>query len=253
MNESTSPPPNTAEQLETFPKQRTPFWGWQDVLLFFGLGLPAILLAQLLAVLIAKMLRLSPKDSIVLVSGQAFGYLLLFVILAGILRLQYDAPFWKSLGWESSRIPGAMAILGGAALAIGLAIVGGLLHVSNADSPVNRLLESPHGAIVLAVFGTTVAPLAEELAFRGFLQPLLVRVLGATGGILITAFLFGVLHFEQNAKSWAHVALIAAAGAGFGILRQVSGSIRPAILAHVGYNSALFITLFAFQERKISF
>ncbi len=46
-------------------------------------------------------------------------------------------------------------------------------------------------AILLAVL---VAPLLEELLFRGFLQPLLVQNLSDRGGIVLTSLLFALLH-----------------------------------------------------------
>jgi len=57
----------------------------------------------------------------------------------------------------------------------------------------------------------------EELIFRGFLQPLLVRSLGAPAGILATALPFGLLHFQEYGNSWRHVLLISLSGVAFGL------------------------------------
>ena len=237
-------------QAPVIPAPRNPVWNWQDVAIFFGLSLPVIVILQVLLSVSAKLLHHSPADPLLGLAAQAVAYPLLFLLLAGILRVQYQAPFWRSMGWTPSRIAIVPSLAAGVFLAFGLAVLGGLLRIPDVDSPVTRLLESPTSAVPLALFGILVAPLAEELAFRGFLQPLLVRSLGILGGIAVTALLFGMLHWEQNSRSWPHVAIITLAGIAFGILRHVSGSTRTSILAHVAYNSTLFLAYFAYGRKS---
>ena len=229
---------------------RAPVYGWQDVALFFGLGLPLIVFSQVILGLIAKGMHLSVANPIVAIAAQGIAYVLLFTLLAFILRVQYEAPFWKSLGWGPSRIPVASSLALGIALAFGLAILGGLLRIPDVDSPVTKMLASRDSAAILVFFGVLVAPLAEELAFRGFLQPLIVRSFGAIAGICLTALLFGMLHWEQNSKSWWHVGIISLAGVAFGVLRHLSGSTKTSTLAHVAYNSTLFLAYFAYGRKS---
>ena len=61
------------------------------------------------------------------------------------------------------------------------------------------LLSDPTSVLFIAVIGTTLAPICEEIVFRGFLQPLLVRSLGAVPGILLAAAAFGLMHFRSTA------------------------------------------------------
>ena len=196
------------------------------------------------------MLHYPANTPILAILGQAIAYVVMFFLLAGILRTQYSAPFWRSLGWAPSRISVFASIASGILLALGLAVLGGLLRIPDIDSPITKLLASKDSALVLVVFGVLIAPLAEELAFRGFLQPLFVRSLGAFGGISVTAVLFGMLHWEQNARSFAYVGIISLAGAAFGALRHLSGSTRTSILAHVAYNSTLFFAYFEYGRKS---
>jgi len=48
--------------------------------------------------------------------------------------------------------------------------------------------------VLAVVFATLVGPLFEELVFRGFLQPLLVQNFRESGGIVICALFFALLH-----------------------------------------------------------
>src|ERR1019366_849808 len=101
-------------------------------------------------------------------------------------------------------------------------------------------MEDHTAAVLMAVFGTTIAPLAEELAFRGFLQPLLVRNLGAVAGILLASVPFGFLHFHEYGNSWRHAVLIGLAGASFGWMRHATGSTRASTIMHAAYNGLIF-------------
>jgi membrane protease YdiL (CAAX protease family) len=96
---------------------------------------------------------------------------------------------------------------------------------------------------IIGVFGVTLGPMAEELAFRGFLQPLLVRSLGVLPGIVVAALPFGLLHFSEYGNSWRHVVLICAAGVAFGWMRHVTGSTRASTLMHSAYNALFFAAL----------
>jgi membrane protease YdiL (CAAX protease family) len=238
--EETAPEETAPEEIP--PRQRVPPWGWQDVGMVLGLGAPCFLIFEFLAVLAARMLHIPPADAVLQVLAQTTAYVALFSLLAYNLRIVYGAPFWTSLGWKRSPIGDGTAIALGPLIALSIAGLGGVLHVPDTDSPMKRILESEHGLITLAIFGITVAPLAEELLFRGFLQPLLARSLGAAGGIVVTGFLFGCLHGAQNAWSWSIVSLISMAGVAFGAIRYF-GSTRASVLTHVAYNSTLFIAL----------
>lgn len=60
---------------------------------------------------------------------------------------------------------------------------------------VREFLQLESGArLVPVIFGVLVLPFFEELAFRAFLQPLLVQNLREVGGVVLTAALFGLLH-----------------------------------------------------------
>ena len=81
------------------------------------------------------------------------------------------------------------------------------------------------------VVGTCVAaPLAEEVVFRGYLQPALLASMSPRAAIAITAAAFGLVHTLPYALP---VALL---GAFFGWLAWRCGSLWPAVLAHMLHN-----------------
>ncbi len=95
-----------------------------------------------------------------------------------------------------------------------------------------RVLEVLYGATWLQAFLLcAVAAFAEELLFRGALQPDL--------GVWATALLFGLLH--AYGKLYIVVAVLA--GIVLGFLYQLSGSLPAAIAAHAVYNLTIMLLI----------
>ena len=82
---------------------------------------------------------------------------------------------------------------------------------------------------LLAIF---IAPVVEEIFFRGFMQPAMVKSFGAFGGIFITALVFGLSHTQYFDYSAALVAVIVI-GIILGTTRYYTGSVMPGIFAHL--------------------
>lgn len=95
------------------------------------------------------------------------------------------------------------------------------------------------------VINLAVAVLAEELLFRGVLQPRLIGWLGAWPGLLLTALLFGAVHIPFSPT----LAVVAAgAGLGYGLVMQISGRLSLAIALH-GLVNLMHFTLLSYPLR----
>ncbi len=110
-----------------------------------------------------------------------------------------------------------------------------------------RLLEllregpvDPALAAVL-IYGVLVAPLFEEVLFRGFLVPPLARRWGAVGAIAGTAVAFGLLHGADPSA----VVPLTGLGALLAWLRLRTGSLWPAIALHLGNNAFAALAVLA--------
>jgi membrane protease YdiL (CAAX protease family) len=246
-----TPPSMTSEPVPTpfdqapLPQKGEVFWGWHDFVLFACLTVLSLGVAMLCGMGIRHLFHLSEaRMNIVFVIAQFTAYGVAFTCLKLMFRAEYGEPLMASLGWLPTGIDPAKLMLIGLGQAFAIAFIGAFMKVPNPDTPMNRLLADRPTAIVIAILGVTIAPLAEELAFRGLLQPLLIRTVGVVPGILATAMLFGAMHLEQYG-AWQSVVLITLAGVGFGCMRYWTGSTRASALMHAGYNSALFILFFA--------
>jgi membrane protease YdiL (CAAX protease family) len=241
----TQAPVEPVTRLESpLPPERDPFWNYSDLLVFAGLTLPSILVGSLAVRGVFWILHLHPAlKTWELLSAQIAVYGFLLGVLAVLFRVQYDRPFWRSLGWVTPNLPFYSIVTGGVGLAMAILLLGALIRTPRTENPLTDLLKDPTSLILLAIFGSVVAPICEELVFRGFLQPLLVRSLGAFAGILATALPFGLLHFQEYGNSWRHVLLISLSGVAFGWMRQATGSTKAAAGLHSAYNAFQFVLL----------
>lgn len=231
------------------PPRRSPFWGYGDLFLFVGLTLPSLLAGALIVKAVFAVFHITVANrAFELLPAQFTGYAILFSLLWMLFRFQYGQPFWNSLGWVDPPCTAARVVMMGVLLAVAVAVASIVLRTPDINSPMKEFLTRRSSVVLLAIFGTTLGPLCEELAFRGFMQPLFVRSLGAVPGILLAALPFGLLHLQQYGWSWRHGLLITLAGAAFGWMRQATNSTKASVVMHVAYNAMFFLALVA--QRK---
>lgn len=79
-----------------------------------------------------------------------------------------------------------------------------------------------------------LAPLTEELVFRGFMLSGLQRsVLGSSGAVVVTSLLWAVVHLQYALYDVAVVFLL---GCLLGASRIATGSVYPAVVTHMAVN-----------------
>ncbi len=221
------------------------FWGYSELFLFVGLAIPAMLAGFGLVRTVMTLFRLHPIRAAEVLLEQFVGYIFLFLVLVVIFRAQYGRPFWRSLAWDPVRLSPAKIVVAGWLTAFGVILLGLLLRTPTTSNPLTELMQDRASLVLMAAFGITLGPLAEELAFRGFVQPLLVKSIGAPAGILVASIPFGLLHFAEYGYSWRHVVLITGAGAAFGWMRHATRSTKASTLMHGAYNALFFAALWS--------
>lgn len=246
--------PGPPEPAPTPPERPgEPFWSYADLFLFLAAAVPSLLAAAVAAKFVFLALGWpAGQQTPVLLASQFLGYLLWFAFLYVLLRLKYGRPFWRSVGWVGFWDQFGARVLTGGALAFSVALAGALLRTPDIDMPMKRLMSDPLSIALIGITAATVGPVCEEIAFRGFLMPLLVRSLGAPAGILLSALPFALLHGPQYGWSWRHVLLITAAGAAFGYTRHRTGSTAAAAVVHAAYNATFFVA-YIFYGKGVQF
>jgi uncharacterized protein len=126
-------------------------------------------------------------------------------------------------------------VLGGAGFGavVGLGVVAGVI-------PVSEVVATPEAAAPLIAAGLALIAVqvwAEELFFRGWIQPVLCARWGPWLGGAVTALLFAGLHLAGGARSPMTLLNLLLAGGLFGMLALRSGGLWAPFGAHFAWNS----------------
>jgi uncharacterized protein len=214
-----------------------PFWTYTDLALFLCSVLPSFALAMLaMRLLRSAAPKLLTNDTVITLVFQSLMYALMLGSLHVVIASKRHRPFWSSLGWRLP-IPQPFAVLfAGPILALGLSALGVALRAPETDSQIGKLITSRASLAELMFFGVVLAPVFEELVFRGFLFPLIAQSAGPWVGIALTAIPFALLHGAQYAWAWQQITIIGIAGVAFGFVRYKSGTTAASSLLHAAYN-----------------
>ena len=160
---------------------------------------------------------------------------LLFVIPVWWFTIRKYGTGWDALGLRAFRLSSVglgcglmlLSFLFNAAYGLFLAQFG--LRTQVDLIPVFAELSYP---LILFIAGAVIAPLVEELFFRGFVFAGLRTRYGWQRAALISALLFALIHLQPTA--FLPIFLL---GLIFAVLYQYSGSLWPAILMHFATNT----------------
>ncbi len=224
---------------------REPFWGYADLALVIGLlGVAGLVIGGAVFALAAFYPGLRKDPTALIVPTNLACYLALYLIFRVVFASRYGMPVFASLGWRRTT---QAAAIGGVIAAVPLAFlvnaIAYLLHTPKITTPFDDIAQRPVLLALVGAMAVTVAPLFEELFFRGFLQPLLSRTFGVVAGVLLTAILFGCLHAAEYQFVWQYVAAISLVGIALGVVRVVTNSIIPSTIMHGCYNASFVIAL----------
>lgn len=144
-------------------------------------------------------------------------------------------------------------LLSGALLALSLgsricfSMVMLALGVQLQPQKILKELDVTGATFFLTFFSTAIlAPIAEEIFFRGFLYGGLRPKFGALGAMIISSFFFTTLHFSIDA--FVPILIL---GLSLAWLYERTGSLYPGIFLHMTNNALAVLTLLLIQTLKI--
>jgi hypothetical protein len=207
-------------------KDYRPIPGWS--LLLFGGALVAIGFVALRFLPLTEMLDL-------LGAFFAIGFLAVVVAVAPLGRAAIPALGLRAANWKYV----VFGALGTMALSVAVSQFGlepqGMKQVLDIVRDLHQLALS---LLLLAV----LAPLVEELVFRGLLYGWLAGRWGGNVGWIVSSLAFGAAHTEP-----AHIILVLPLGLLFGWLRKRTDSLLPSLVAHIA-NNGLALVAAAFLD-----
>ncbi len=227
-----------------------PAWNVIDLIRLTVLSLVALVLGMVAALFIARYL-VYPHSSLgdlarvplVVVAGQGLGYLLVLGYMYVLVTRERGQPdFLKAIHWNWPTTIG-LYLVSGLLLSILLQALAHWLPMPK-NLPIDTFFRTPAEAWTLSIFSVTLAPLMEELYFRGFLYPVLKRGIGLIGAILITAVGFALLHGAQLMFSWGPVLVIFLVGIVLTMVRAYKDSVAAGLIIHVAYNGTISVLMF---------
>jgi len=139
--------------------------------------------------------------------------------------------------------PGTLAFWSGAALALMLVsdLLKWALGLPVAVDFVVDTYNSMGNPVIFLISVAVLAPVTEELMFRGFMVSGLQRSrLGSSGAVIFTALFWAVIHMQYGLFD---ITLIFLLGCLLGASRIVTGSVYPAVAAHMTVNFLSYVLI----------
>jgi membrane protease YdiL (CAAX protease family) len=123
------------------------------------------------------------------------------------------------------------------------------VHGQTAKQDVVKIADKSHGVIIpFIVLGVAVlAPVTEELLFRGALLRSLLRRLTPDRAVFVTAVVFGLVHLLGDPSVGSLIALpvIMLLGVVSGYQAVRTGNLSRSVMLHMGFNALTIVLLFA--------
>ena len=250
-------------------------WSWGHLLLFIVYAVFSFVLVQTTLVtyyIATKRISTHPSQKefqqfaystpVFAIGLLVLWYAALFLFFYFTLSVYYRAPFWKSLGWrklspENRKAPGKRWVyfLLGCGMSLVVIVLTAAVKAPE-NAPIQDMMKNRVMAFAFMGMAVLIAPFAEETLFRGYLYPVLARIISAIlrffgvaaseaasasvyTSILITSVLFGVMHGYQLGWSKAIVAALIGVGIVLTTVRSRAQSTLASFLMHLGYNSLI--------------
>jgi len=139
----------------------------------------------------------------------------------------------------ANALRGAVALVAAFPLVAGAAFLGGLIHVAltgaePAPHPVIERLAEADAVEVAVLVGVAcvVAPLCEEIFFRGFLYPSIRDRFGVAGGVVASSLVFAMVHPGLPNQMATFVL-----GVAFCLVYERAGTLVAPVVAHAIFNA----------------
>jgi hypothetical protein len=252
-------------------------------ILFFMVAIIVLLLTSVSAFALVMGLHLLGPETAdqllreprLLIPSMAVGYLIAGAILWAIFTHLWQQPFPQALHWNFSvvRRRWVRLLAGGVVLSLVVQFLSNFLPIPK-TLPIDDFFRSPADVWMVALFGTLLAPVCEELAFRGFLLPSLasawdwlrgfrrpsdVNLIASDRSVqydprwsiaallfscTVTSIAFALVHADQLAHAWAPLAVLFAVSLVLCGVRLWTHSLAASTLIHATYNGTIFTILF---------
>jgi membrane protease YdiL (CAAX protease family) len=277
--------PEVPSELEPLPApprpRRIPNFG--HTVLFFTVAIIVLLLTSVSVFALAMGLHLlgteTPEQLLreprLLIPSMAASYLIAGAIVWAIFTYLWQQSFAQALHWNFAAVRRRWVplLVGGVVLSLAVQFLSNYLPIPK-TLPIDDFFRTSADVWLVALFGTFLAPVFEELAFRGFLLPSLASAYDWLRGnkrdtkddlivapvvnnndqrwsaaalvvsCALTSIAFALVHADQLAHAWAPLAVLFGVSLVLCVVRLWTQSLAASTLIHATYNATIFTILF---------
>jgi membrane protease YdiL (CAAX protease family) len=235
--------------------------------LFLGLTISLLFAVEFVAAFVSRqpLARMVADEKLQLMLT-ALVYVLTLLAAGVLFPALWTRSFWVGIGWNARRASPWLGLFG---LVMGFVAEAISYRLPTPrEMPIEDVFKTPGIIWLLVVFGTVLAPLFEEVVFRGLLLPAIANAVdwvrlpreaaaleqwrqseGFSRGAmvvasLLTSVLFAGIHAPQLGFNWAPVALLVCVSVVLCVVRLRIGSVAASTLVHGCYNLAAFVLIF---------
>jgi membrane protease YdiL (CAAX protease family) len=214
-------------------------------------------------------LEASEKHPGIALAAQGLAYALTLLLSAWLFPRLWHRSFLQGIEWNflALRRRWYWAVGGGILVSASVQVATYFLPTPS-KVLIDDLLNTPHEAWLTAAFAILVAPLVEEIGFRGFLLPALATAydwlaldrtpagierwknsaLHSTAALVFSAIFssipFALLHAGQISHAWSLLGVLYVVSVIFSFMRIRTHSVACSTLMHATYNLSIFAVLF---------
>lgn len=262
-------PPNTSSD---YTPRRIPHLGHSILFISFA-GLVLLMsqatLLGFFTLHTAQKMAAAPQQPKLLVAAMAITYVTTLLVSWFFFPLLWHRSFPEGLQWNfaAARRNGLKLIGIGLVLGWTVQAISSLIPMPK-SIPMDSFFHTRSDVWIVTLFGTLLAPLFEEICFRGFLLPAFAIAydwlslprtpvalqrwqtttsLSAAGLLfsgIVTSILFAMLHAQQLAHAWGALIVLFCVSLVLTFVRIRMRSVACSVLVHACYNLSVFIALF---------
>ena len=226
-------------------------WAIFAYLGFFAIQLvPAVVIVIIYTIYCYAGGRVVPKEpgdfpAAVLMVAAMVSQVVTIVWVYFLVRMVHALPFRRGISWDSRR---PLADWKAVAAGFALMLFNAAFYVFVAppaeglNVPIMELTRTSEGLFMFGFMAIFIAPVSEELLFRGYIFAPIERRYGAAAAISVTTALFMTPHLLQLGEYWQGVILIGLLGVTTGVLRAHTGGVRAGVICHLIYNTLLVLS-----------
>lgn len=175
----------------------------------------------------------------------AISYGIVLLVSMALFGRIWQRNFFDGIHWNWSAVRRHWMWLPALGIGVGFSIqlVSNYLPVPK-ELPVDAFFRNATDAWMVALFGIFIAPIAEEIAFRGFLYPSLRPWTGRIIAAILTSAPFTLLHAQQVAHAWGPLSMVFLVSLILVAVRERTNSVAASALVHASYNLSIFAVIF---------